>query len=95
MLYNFFVGKRKSLLDKGKENYKASLPENRTTSPTKGRRSPINIDKLKSADKSNFNGLNTGKSTSTISDVMNGKKSAAKHMRSDFGMFDSKDLGIC
>jgi hypothetical protein len=37
---------------------------------------------------------NTLKSTSTISDVLNGKKSLVKNLRSDFGLFDSKDLGL-
>lgn len=35
------------------------------------------------------------KSTSTVSDIINSKnlKNTMKNMRSDFGMFDTKELG--
>jgi hypothetical protein len=59
-------------------------------SPTKGRRSPLGST-LKSSDK--LNGLSTMKSTSTVSDLINGKKNTIKNLRSDFGMFDTKEIG--
>lgn len=81
-------------MDKGSEAYKAGLTESRQASPTKGRRSPA-LGTLKNTTPL-LNGISTMKSTSTISEIIHGKnqlKSSMKNMRSDFGLFDSKELG--
>lgn len=79
---------RKILLEKGKNNYKPPPMENRVPSPTKIR-SPGST--LKNSDKLPLNG--TAKSTSTISEVINGKNSTRNNLRSDFAAFDTRDLG--
>jgi len=73
------------LKEKGKENYLANLSESRQASPTKIRNVLRNSDKI--------NGISTLKSTSTISDVLNGKLNENKNLRSGFSMFDTKELG--
>jgi hypothetical protein len=71
--------------EKGKENYLASLTESRVQSPVKSRNQLRNSDKL--------NGISSLKSTSTISDVLNGKQQQQQNnLRSGFSMFDTKDL---
>jgi hypothetical protein len=75
------------LFEKGKSNYKPPPLESRQGSPTKGRRSPLSLK-------------NTGgtiKSTSTLSEVLNGKQQSVSRkgsLRNDFGLFDTRELGI-
>ena len=77
-------------MEKGKEGYKATKPELRHPFPSKNR-SPNNT--LKNSDKF-ANGINTAKSTSTISDIINGNKNGLKsNLRNDFSNYDKKELG--
>ena len=81
------------MLDKGKEGYKATKPELRDTLATKNRTSPNNT--LKNSDKF-ANGLtNTAKSTSTISDIINGKNGLKNNLRGDFPNYDKKETENC
>jgi len=90
------IDERKILLEKGKDAYNAGLTESRQPSPVKGRRSPA-LGTLKNSTPL-LNNISTMKSTSTISEIINGKqntlKNSMRNMRSDFGLFDSKEMGV-
>lgn len=84
------------MLEKGKDTYKLERSVSRQGSPTKDRRSPA-LGTLKQHDSTPLlNGISTMKSTSSISDLIGTNKnlkSSLKNMRSDFGIFDSRELG--
>lgn len=86
---NLVKDERKILIEKGRDNYKPSnLDLIRQGSPTKYR-SPVST--LKNSDKIQGG---TSKSTSTISDLLNGKSNQSKNnLRNDFALFDTRDLG--
>ena len=81
---------RNALLEKGKDKYKPPPLENRAPSKTL---SPANT--LKNSNKlgQSSNGISTTKSTSTISEVLNEKKQVKNKLRSDFALFDTRELG--
>ena len=80
---------RKVLQEKGKDNYKPPPLESRMPNKAPSPGSTLkNSNKLQSS-----NGISTTKSTSTISEVLNEKNQPKNNLRSDFALFDTKDLG--
>ena len=82
---------RKLLNEKGREGYKASMPESRNPFSNKAR-SPVST--LKNPDRPAVGLSSTTKSTSTISEILNAKKMPSKNgLRADFALYDTRDLG--
>ena len=83
---NLVKDERKILLEKGKD-YKQPSSDDPRLIPTNINRSPPTTLKPSS-------GVSTVKSTSTLSDLLNGKMTIDKKgLRNDFAMYDTRDLG--
>ena len=78
------------LQEKGKDNYKPPPLENRVPNKAQSPGSTLkNSNKLGQSS----NGISTTKSTSTISEVLNEKNQLKNNLRSDFALFDTKEMG--